>query len=176
MVICAPFHYELAKARRSSRRPLLSGGGSCRASTRVEEGPAPLPKTRRRTDALSTQDDEAQLARVKARGMIRHRPPAPRFKFGDMVEVRTDGPNGSAVWALGRIIKLWYFEAGFDSVAPYQVRLEFVDRRIYAPEDSDDLIRRPLRPYRGRSRGAARRAGRGRAGGRGARGGGPPAS
>jgi len=89
------------------------------------------------------RSEEEERAMLKARGLIYHGPRAPRFAVGAQVEVCTDEKSrpGVGVWLPGRVVRHWYFESGLARVAPYQVRLEQGDRLIYAPEDSDHLIR-----------------------------------
>lgn len=66
-----------------------------------------------------------------------------RFAVGDAVEC-----NLGNRWARGVVVDLMYREAGMASgmAAPYQVELED-GARIYAPTDSNEVIRKPRRLF-----------------------------
>ena len=61
-----------------------------------------------------------------------------RFAVGDAVECRTQSG-----WAKGTVVDLLYREDSMPPglVAPYQLRLEEDDALIFAPEDSNEVIR-----------------------------------
>jgi len=63
-----------------------------------------------------------------------------RFAVDDAVECNLGGR-----WSKGKIVDLMYREQGMPPglVAPYQVRLEDSGSLIYAPSDSDTVIRKP---------------------------------
>ena len=65
-----------------------------------------------------------------------------RFALGDAVECNVgDG------WAKGKVVDLQFKEPGMPPgmVAPYQVELEDDGGLIYAPNDSNEVIRKPWR-------------------------------
>ena len=67
-----------------------------------------------------------------------------RFGVGDRVLARhsAQGPDG-AEWKRGTIASLLYRERSFEpgAVAPYQIQLDDSGEFIYAPDDSDDVVR-----------------------------------
>ena len=67
-----------------------------------------------------------------------------RFGVGDRVLARhsAQGPDG-AEWKRGMIASLLYRERSFEpgAVAPYQIQLDDSGEFIYAPDDSDDVVR-----------------------------------
>lgn len=70
-----------------------------------------------------------------------------RFREGDVVECATppvDPDSDEPLWLRGTIVKLLYNDTRFPRWLPYQVRLEIDDRLIFAPVDSDDVVRAPL--------------------------------
>ena len=70
--------------------------------------------------------------------------PTLRFLVGQRVECRV-GPDPETGWATGTITQLWYHEATWpsESYAPYQIQLDD-GRRIFAPQDVDQVIRSAL--------------------------------
>ena len=63
--------------------------------------------------------------------------PLLRFNVGQNVECKV-GPN-SDDWEVGTITQLNYKEQDWENSAPYQIKLK--DRMIFAPEDSNHIIR-----------------------------------
>ena len=65
-----------------------------------------------------------------------------RFAIGERVECRI-GPDPVTGWAKGRIVDHYYSESHWPAgaFAPYQVKLHD-DRLIFAPQDTDMVIRR----------------------------------
>ena len=65
--------------------------------------------------------------------------PPTRFPVGERVRCRVSPSE----WAPGRVVALWYREDDWPPgrVAPYQVELDESGTLIFAPADSDDLIR-----------------------------------
>jgi len=67
-----------------------------------------------------------------------------RFGLGDRVLCATDGES-EIFWRSGTVVGYWYYEAHWDKLTPYQVRLDSTDTKptayIYAPVDSDELIK-----------------------------------
>jgi len=60
-----------------------------------------------------------------------------RFQIGDRVECNC------GEWKLGTVVKLFYEQKSFEpgKCAPYQVRLDERDRLIFAPQDTEKVIR-----------------------------------
>jgi hypothetical protein len=84
-------------------------------------------------------------------GLVLHRPDAPRFEVGAVVEAFVE----PGAWVLGVVVRHWWRPRGSAEMNPYQIMLcpghlpddaDFEDRLIYAPEDDDDLIRLPNPP------------------------------
>eukprot|EP00756_Hemistasia_phaeocysticola_P007652 Hpha_TRINITY_DN14345_c0_g1::TRINITY_DN14345_c0_g1_i1::g.86654::m.86654 len=64
-----------------------------------------------------------------------------RFGLGDRVKCPVSTARGMS-WKAGTVIGLWYHEAGWPTLAPYQVRLDGVPGEcIFVPHDNDHLIR-----------------------------------
>jgi hypothetical protein len=76
-----------------------------------------------------------------------------RFGVGLYVECRV-GPDPVTGWAPGRITKQLYREANWpaDTFAPYQIELDD-GRLIFAPQDTDTVIRRSTDPSRNQGTG-----------------------
>lgn len=68
--------------------------------------------------------------------------PALRFQVGQKVECKV-GP-GPSDWEAGTITRLRYMEPDWERPAPYQILLDD-GRYIFAPEDTEAVIRRPNR-------------------------------
>ena len=84
-------------------------------------------------------------------GLVLHRPDAPRFEVGAVVEAFVE----PGAWVHGVVVRHWWRPRGSAEMNPYQIMLcpghlpddaDFEDRLIYAPEDDDDLIRLPNPP------------------------------
>ena len=71
-----------------------------------------------------------------------------RFKLHERVECLYNDVRGDVnTMVPGEVVKLWYREKDWPvtSLAPYQIRLDWDGCLIYAPRDTDDVIRAECR-------------------------------
>ena len=71
-----------------------------------------------------------------------------RFKLHERVEcLYNDVCGNENIMVPGEVVKLWYRENDWPmtSLAPYQIRLDWDGCLIYAPRDTDDVIRAECR-------------------------------